>query len=130
MIARRWRPYPAIHYQKQTKRQSLQSSNHNLNVCASSSNGSSPATTTGISTRPTLTGIRSGQRVFGKGACKCLLASNFLATHKALYRDSDGTVNVGRRDIVTQAHAAESLADTDDGLQVTDLKDNILARST
>lgn len=93
-----------------------------LSVNDSGSNSSGPTTTAGTTSRPALTGVRSGQRVLGKGACKCLLASHLLTADEALNRDSDSAVNVGRCHIVTEAHATESFADTDDSLQMTDLR--------
>lgn len=93
-------------------------------VDRSSCDCGSPASSAGCTTAPTLTsaGLGLSQCVLGEGTGKSLLAGNFLAADEALNCNADGTVNVGRRNIVSQTHTAESLADANDGLQMTDLK--------
>lgn len=81
------------------------------------------------STRPRTASIGNGspnpprriERVLGKRPRERLLRADLLTTDETLDCDGDGTVDVGGGAVLAEAHFAESLADTDDGFEVTDL---------
>lgn len=59
--------------------------------------------------------------ILGKCARQRLLAANLLAANEGLDGDGDGTVNILGGTVLRQAHLAESLGDTHNGFQMTDL---------
>lgn len=90
--------------------------------------GSCPAAT-GCRTASPMTCIWPCQCVLRECASQGLLAANLLAANEALDGDGDGTVDVVGRDVVCQSHAAEALADADDGFQVTNLDITVSRRT-
>lgn len=67
-------------------------------------------------------GTRAGEGVLGKGAGEGFLAADLLAADEALDGDGDGAVDVLRGAVLGETHAAEGLADADDGFEMTDLE--------
>lgn len=70
------------------------------------------------------TDAEGGDDILGKRARKCLLCADLLAANEGVNCHGDGSVNVLCRAVLGQAHLAESLGNTHDGFEVTDLGQN------
>jgi hypothetical protein len=64
---------------------------------------------------------KTENNVLGKCTRQRLLAADLLAANEGLDSDGDGTVNVLGGTVLRQAHLAESLGNTHNGFQMTDL---------
>lgn len=65
---------------------------------------------------------RPRERILGEGPRKSLLAANLLAANETVNCDGDGAVDVTAAAVFGQAHLRKRLADAEDGLEVTDLR--------
>ena len=61
------------------------------------------------------------QDLLCKGPRQCLFARDLLRSDEAFDGHSNGTIDVLCRAMLRQSHLAESFADADDGLEMTDL---------
>lgn len=65
--------------------------------------------------------------ILGKRPRQSLLAADLLSTNKRIHRHCDSAVDILRSAVLRQTHFAESLADTHDGFQMTDLRSYFLS---
>ena len=76
-------------------------------------------------TSPLVTSIRRTwppERVLRKCPCERLLAADFLAANEGVNGDSDGAIDVLRRDVFGQPHFAEGFCDAHNSFEMTDLR--------
>lgn len=66
--------------------------------------------------------------ILGKSTRKRLLSADFLTANEGIDCHGDGSVDVLCRAVIGQAHLAESLGDTHDGFEMTDLNGKVSMR--
>ena len=64
---------------------------------------------------------QQSQDLLCKSPRQCLFARDLLRSDEAFNGHSNGTIDVLCRAMLRQSHLAESFADADDGLEMTDL---------